>query len=119
MRVFFVLIIMFSSILKAFAQDTDFASDRPGLSDDPALIKKNTWQIATGFDVSNYNHYQVWLPSTSTLKYAISNRLEARMDFGLQYDNIQKIFGAVAPSFGLKTKISDQKKRNPYFCFYH
>ena len=39
-----LLLLLFLSFA-SFAQDENFASDRPGLSDAPYLIAKNTWQI--------------------------------------------------------------------------
>ncbi len=96
-----------------FSQDKKFASDRPGISDAPDLIDKNGWQIATGFDISKYNHYGIYQLSQSTLKYGISSRFEARLDIALQYDHIKNIYGAVPPSIGLKTLLFNQKKLIP------
>ncbi len=98
--IFFLFLLIWS--VQGFAQNENFASDRPGLSDAPDLIGKNQWQIASGFDLSQYNHYQLWQLSTNTLKFRISKHLEARMDFGIQYDRDKHIYGTVGPSFGIK-----------------
>jgi hypothetical protein len=103
--------------MQAHGQNENFASDRPGLSDAPDLIKRGSWQIESGVDLSDYNHYQVWQLSTNTLRYAISKRLEARMDFGIQYDRQQKVYGAASPGFGLKTLVTDQLKWLPKTAF--
>ncbi len=100
-----------------FAQDENFASDRPGLSDAPDLINKKSWQIATGFDISKYNHYGIYQLSENTLKYGISKRFEARLDFGLQYDPKKKIYGASGPSLGMKTLLFRQNKFIPKTAF--
>jgi len=114
---FRVLFLAFCSSVALYAQNEDFASDRPGLSDAPDLIRKNSWQIATGFDISKYNHYGLYQLSASTLKYGISDRLEARMDFGLQYDEVLHLFGTNSPAFGLKALVFDQKKFYPKTAF--
>ena len=108
-----ILFLLIFTNATLFAQNEDFASDRPGLSDSPDLIDKNSWQISTGFDISNYNHYQLYQISTNTLKYGISDRFEARMDFGIQYDPEQKIYGTSGPSFGLKYLMLKQNKLIP------
>ncbi|AWG26128.1 transporter [Flavobacterium kingsejongi] len=100
-----------------FAQDEDFATDRPGLSDTPDLVVKDTWQIATGFDISKYNHYGIYQLSENTLKYGINSFLEARMDFGLQYDPERKTYGIYGPSFGAKALLLHQKKALPKTAF--
>lgn len=108
---------MFFLATNSFAQDGNFASDRPGLSDAPDLINKRTCQLATGFDISDYNHYGVYQLSTNTLKYGICNRLEARLDFAFQYDHNQKKFGVTSPSLGLKVLLFNQKKVLPKAAF--
>jgi hypothetical protein len=75
------------------------------------------WQIATGFDLSKYNHYGLYQLSTNTLKYGISEFLEARMDFGLQYDPEQKIYGTNSTSFGIKTLLMNKNKFLPKTAF--
>lgn len=109
--------LFFSCATSAFAQNESFASDRPGLSDAPDLVDKNTWQIAAGTDISKYNHYGVYQLSQNTLKYGISKRFEARLDFGLQYDPEKKIYGASGPSLGLKTLLTSQNKFIPKTAF--
>lgn len=108
-----LLLFLLLFCLCSSAQDEKFASDRPGLSDAPDLIARGKWQIATGFDWSQYNHYRVWQLSTNTLKYGISRRLEARMDFGMQYDKTKKIFGTVGPSLGIKGLLLKGRKIIP------
>ena len=98
---FSVVLILTTQII--FAQLPDFPADRPGLSDAPDLIDKHTWQIATGFDISKYNHYGVYQLSQNTLKYGINNFLEARLDFAYQYNPQNSISGVAPPSIGLKT----------------
>jgi len=39
------------------------------------------------------------------------------MDFGLQYDQVQKIYGTNSPSFGLKTLLANQNKIFPKTAF--
>lgn len=107
------LIFLFQCHLSCFSQDERFASDRPGLSDAPDLIVPGNWQIETGFDFSEYNHYQIWQLSTNTLKYGISKRLEARLDFGIQYNKSQKVYGTVGPSFGIKGLLLDGSRIIP------
>lgn len=116
---YLLIILFFCCICSAdiFAQAETFASDRPGLSDSPDLIDKNTWQIATGFDISKYNHYGLYQLSQNTLKYGIDKRFEARLDFGLQYDPESKIYGASGPSIGLKTLLFSQNKFIPKTSF--
>ena len=114
---YLILLVLFFVFVKINAQNEDFASDRPGLSDSPDLIAVKSWQISTGFDISKYNHYGVIQPSTNTLKYGISKRFEARMDFNLQYDDILKVFGTSSPSFGLKTLLINQGKAIPKIAF--
>lgn len=106
-----ILVLLFS--YGAFCQNEEFASDRPGLSDAPDLIQKKTFQLETGFDISRYNRYGLYQLSTNTLRYAINKRLEARMDFGIQYDPEQRIYGASAPALGIKTLLWNQKKALP------
>jgi len=72
---FHLLFLALSLSVALFAQNEDFASDRPGLSDSPDLIRKNSWQIATGFDISKYNHYGLYQLSASTLKFRNRNML--------------------------------------------
>lgn len=100
-----------------FAQLPDFPADRPGLSDAPDLIDKRTWQIATGFDISKYNHYGVYQLSQNTLKYGIHERLEARLDFSYQYDPQKKTYGVSPPALGLKTLLLKQKYYTPKTSF--
>ncbi|MCX6318095.1 MAG: transporter [Bacteroidetes bacterium] len=90
------------------AQSETFASDRPGLSDAPDLIRPQTWQIATGFDISKYNHTGNYQLSENTLKYGISKRIEARFDIGLQYDPDSKKYGASGPAVGIKYLLCNQ-----------
>lgn len=115
----FIFFLLFSiiSTIDLFGQNENFASDRPGLSDAPDLIDKNTWQIASGFDISKYNHYGVYQLSQNTLKYGIGERFEARLDFGLQYDPEKHIYGASGPSLGLKTLLTPQHKFIPKTAF--
>ncbi|MBC7935061.1 MAG: hypothetical protein H7Y86_06850 [Rhizobacter sp.] len=105
------LFLFLSSVV--FAQTANFASDRPGLSNVPDLIEKKSWQIATGFDISKYNHSGNYQPSENTLKYGISKRFEARLDFGMQYNHSAKIYGASGPSFGMKALLFNQHKAFP------
>ncbi|WP_199119561.1 transporter [Pedobacter sp. ASV28] len=116
---FMISLFLFSLIFKTdlYAQNENFASDRPGLSDAPDLIDKKTWQIASGFDISKYNHYGVYQLSQNTLKYGISKRFEARLDFGLQYDPEKKIYGSSGPSLGLKTLLTPQHQFIPKTAF--
>lgn len=95
------------------AQSEVFASDRPGLSDAPDLITANTWQIATGFDISKYNHSGNYQLSENTLKYGISKRIEARFDFGLQYNPDSKKYGASGPGIGIKYLLCNQFRMLP------
>ncbi|TDO20261.1 transporter [Pedobacter duraquae] len=100
-----------------FAQDENYASDRPGLTDAPDLIGKKTWQIASGADISRYNHYGVYQLSTNTLKYGLSKRFEARLDLGLQYDPEAHHYSVSGPSVGMKTLITGQHKIIPKTAF--
>lgn len=111
--VFFCLLITFN----LYAQDVTFASDRPGLSDAADLITNKTWQIATGFDISKFSHSGNYQLSENTLKYGISKRFEARLDFGLQYNPSTKIYGASGPSLGMKTLLFNQHKAIPKTAF--
>ncbi|MFZ6023843.1 MAG: hypothetical protein ACOYVG_05230 [Bacteroidota bacterium] len=99
--------------IAAYCQNEEFTADRPGLSDAPDLISKRTFQLESGFDISKYNRYGVYQLSTNTLRYALNNRFEARLDFGIQYDPEQKVYGASAPALGLKTLLQNQKNILP------
>ena len=114
-----VYLLFLSSLfsITVYAQTESFASDRPGLSDAPDLITKKSWQIATGFDISKYNHSGNYQLSENTLKYGISKYFEARLDFGLQYNPSTKIYGASGPSVGMKALLFNQHKAIPKTAF--
>lgn len=110
-QILVITAILYTAVV--FAQDENFTSDRPGLSDAPDLITKKTWQLATGSDISTYNHYGIYQLSQNTLKFGISNYFEARMDLSLQYDPEMKTYSVQLPSVGLKTLLLKQHKAVP------
>lgn len=113
----FFSVLLLLTVQLLFAQLPDFPADRPGLSDAPDLIDKHTWQIATGFDISKYNHYGVYQLSQNTLKYGINERLEARLDFAYQYDPNKGVHGVGPPAIGLKTLLFKQNGYGPKTSF--
>lgn len=113
LRYWAVPVAMLLSAGRLAAQNEPFASDRPGLSDSPDLIHKKNWQLSTGFDISKYNHYGIYQFSQNTLKYGVGQRLEARMDFSLQYDQREKKISAPPPSIGMKALLLKQRRFLP------
>jgi hypothetical protein len=116
MRIYLAILCLLGSSI-VLAQNEDFASDRPGLSDSPDLIEKNSWQIASGFDISKYNHYGIYQLSNNTLKYGINKLFEARLDFAFQYDPEQKLYGITSPALGIKSLLFRQNKWLPKTAF--
>jgi len=116
-KIILILFLCFLSVRLLYAQNEDFASDRPGLTDAPDLIDRHTWQIASGADISRYNHYGIYQLSQNTIKYGISKRFEARMDFGLQYDSEKKVSSVSGPSVGMKALLASQYHIVPKTAF--
>jgi hypothetical protein len=117
MKYFLLSILSLSFGVFCYAQDSEFTADRPGLSDAPDIIKKGSWQIETGIDLSKYNHYGLWQIPSNTLRYSINKFLEPRLDFGGQFDPNRKTYGVSPFAIGSKVLITDQKKWIPQIAY--
>ncbi len=117
MKRIILLLLFFIFVTYCFGQDEDFSADRPGLSDAPDIIPPGSWQIEAGIDLSDYNHYGMFQLPTNILRYGINKHLEARLDFGAQYDPKQKIYGVSPFALGLKILITDQRYLFPQTAY--
>lgn len=93
-----IVLLLLASFSAVFAQESDIymPSGRPGYTTGASVVADKSLLLETGFGIEKLDDYKSTTINTSTLRYGISNKFEARFSMAEKKDDWESGISAIA-----------------------